>query len=127
MAGEDGVVLLDVELDVVEEVVALQEAVAGGDVEIVLVLGRLLRLGLDQDRAFEANFVLVLDHQRNEAAELVELTSDIGVEQRLVALAPAPQHVVLAAEPMRHLEPGPDLAGGIGEHPRIRIGRAPAM
>ena len=39
----------------------LQEAVHGGDVEVVLVLGRLARLGLDQDRALEADLVLVLD------------------------------------------------------------------
>src|ERR1035438_3366487 len=53
MARQDGVVLLDVELDVFQQVVALQEAVAGGDVEIILVLGRLFRLRLDQDRSVE--------------------------------------------------------------------------
>ena len=52
VAGEDSVVLLDVEFDVFEKIVALKEAVAGSDVEIVLVLGRLLGLGLDQERAF---------------------------------------------------------------------------
>src|SRR5437868_4264195 len=53
VAGKDGVVLLDVELDVFQEVVALEEAVARGDVEIVLMLGRLFGLGLDQDRSLE--------------------------------------------------------------------------
>ena len=50
VAGEDGVVLLDVDLDLLLQAVALEEAVDGGDVVIVLVLGRLLRLRLDQDR-----------------------------------------------------------------------------
>ena len=80
VAGENGVVLLDVELDVFQQVVALQETVAGGDVKIVLVLGRLFRLGLDQDRSVETDLVLVLDHQRNEAAELVEFAPHVGVE-----------------------------------------------
>ena len=116
-------VLLDVELDVGEEIVALQEGVAGGDVEIVLVLGRLLGLGFDQERPLETDLVLVLDHQRDKAAELVEFAPQVGVEQGLVALAPAPEHVVLAAEPMRHLERRPDLPGSVGEDLRIRIGR----
>src|SRR6266705_6499831 len=66
MAGENGVVLLDVELDVFQKIVALKEAIAGGNVEIVLVLGRLLGLGLDQDRPLETDSVLVLDHQRDK-------------------------------------------------------------
>jgi len=90
MAGENGVVLLDVELDVGQQVVTLEEAVAGGDVEIVLVLGRLLGLRLDQERSLETDLVFVLDHQRDEAAELVEFALHVGVEQRLVTLAPHP-------------------------------------
>src|SRR5882724_7941207 len=35
MAGQNGVVLLDVEFDVVQQVVTPEEAIAGGDVEIV--------------------------------------------------------------------------------------------
>src|SRR5438067_485159 len=124
VAGEDGVVLLDVELDVVQKVVALEETVTGGDVEIILMLGRLLRLGLDQDRALEADLVLVLDDEREEAAELIELALEIGVEQGLVALAPAPEHIVLAAEPVRHFERRADLARGIGEYLGVWIGRS---
>ena len=47
VARQRGVVDLDVDLDLVGEVVALQEGVHGGDVVVVLVLGRLERLGLD--------------------------------------------------------------------------------
>src|SRR5206468_11767168 len=124
MAGKDGVVLFDVELDVLEKVIALEEAVARGDIEIILMLGRLLRLRLDQDRSLETYSVPVLDDQRDEAAELVELALDVGVEQRLVAFASAPQHIVLPAQTVSHLERGPYLAGGIGENVRIRIGRS---
>ena len=95
VAGERGVVDLDVDLDLVVEAVLLQERVHGGDVVVVLVLGRLDRLRLDQDRALEPDRVLVLDDHVQEPAELVELALHVGVEQRLVALAAAPQHVVL--------------------------------
>ena len=51
VAGEGGVVGLDVELEMLVEAVGPQEGDAGGDIEIVLVLGGLLRLGLDQELA----------------------------------------------------------------------------
>ena len=63
VAGEDGVVLLDVDLDLLLQVERLEHAVDRADVVVVLVLGRLLRLRLDQDRALEADLVLVLDDQ----------------------------------------------------------------
>src|SRR5208337_5237163 len=87
----------DIELDLALESEAAQEAGDGGDVEIVLVLGRLLRLRLDQEDSLEADLVLVLDDQRQEPPELLLLAIKIGVEQGLVALAAAPQHVVFAA------------------------------
>jgi hypothetical protein len=96
VAGQDRVALLDIDLDLVFQAVALEETVNGGHVEIVLVLGRLLRLRLDQDRALEADLVLVIDDHGEEAAELVELALEVGVEQGLVAFAAAPEHVVLA-------------------------------
>ena len=74
--------------------------------------------------ALEADLVLVLDHHGEEAAELVLLLLQVGVEQRVVALAPAPQHVVLAAQAVRRLEAVPHLGGGEAEHLRIGIGGA---
>ena len=123
VAGQQRVVLLDVDLDLVLEAVRLQEAVHGGDVVVVLVLGRLVRLGLDQDGALEADLVLVLDHQVHEAAELRELALQVGVEQGLVAFAAAPQHVVRAAQLVRQLEHVLHLRGGIGEDLGVGVGR----
>ena len=73
VARQRGVVDLDVDLDLVGQVVALQEGVDGGDVVVVLVLGRLARLRLEEDRAREPDALLVLDDHRQEAGELVEL------------------------------------------------------
>ena len=47
VAGERGVIGFDVQLDVVGQAIGPQEIDAGGRVEIVLVLGRLLGLGLE--------------------------------------------------------------------------------
>ena len=100
-----------------------QEPGDGRDVEIVLVLGRLLRLRLDQQHALEADLVLVVDDHRQEPAELLELALQVGVEQRLVALASAPQHVIRAMQLMRRVDRVLHLRRCVGEHVRVRVGR----
>ena len=77
-AGQRGVVDLDVDLDFALQPVALQERIHGGDVAIVLVLGRLERLRLDQDRALEPDAVLVLHHHREEAGVAVDFARARG-------------------------------------------------
>jgi hypothetical protein len=69
--AERGVVDLDVDEVLTDEVVALEEAEHGRDVVVVLVLGRLLRLRLEQQRAGEPDRALVLGHQVHEPRELV--------------------------------------------------------
>ena len=116
---------LDVELDLLFEAEAPQEAGDRRDVEVVLVLGRLLRLRLDQENALEADLVLVVDDHREKAAELLLLADKIGVEQRLVTLATAPEHVVGAAELVGRVDRVLHLRGRVGEHVRVGIGRRP--
>ena len=72
VAGKNRVVLLDIELHVLLEPVGLEQAIDRRRVIVILMLGRLLRLGLDQDRALEADLVLVVDDQREEAAGLFQ-------------------------------------------------------
>ncbi len=86
------------------------------------MLGRLARLGLDQDRALEADLVLVLDDQVEEAAELVEFLTHARVEQGLVAFAAAPQHIVLAAKCQCGVHRVAHLQGRHREDRRIGIG-----
>ena len=120
---EHGMADFDVELDLALEAEAPQEPGHRRDVEIVLMLGRLLRLRLDQQNPLEADLVLVVDDQRQESPELLQLAGKIGVEQGLVSFAAAPQHVILAAELVRRIDGVLHLRGGVGEHVGIGIGR----
>ena len=63
MSCQNGLALLDIDPDLVLQPVTLQKAVNGGNVKVILVLGRFLRLRFDQNGAGEADLVLVLnDH-----------------------------------------------------------------
>src|SRR6185503_13448859 len=125
VAGQGGVVRLEVELVLVLEAVADEETVDRRGIVVVLVLCRLLRLRLDEQQPLEPDPVLVIGDHRQEPGELVLLAGEVGVEEGVVALATAPQHIVRAAEAMRGLEHVLDLGRGVGEHLRIRVrGRA---
>ena len=55
VAGQGGVVDLDVDEQLAEQVVPLQEPVHGGAVVVVLMLGRFLRFRLDQEGSLKAD------------------------------------------------------------------------
>src|SRR5439155_16330612 len=112
---EGRVVRLEVEAVLTREIVTLKETDDGGGVVVVLVLRRLLRLGLDEERAGEADPVLVLRDHRQEPRELCLFPSEIGIEERLIALASAPQDVVRSVEAVGYLEHRLDLRGRVRE------------
>ena len=122
VAGEGCVVGLDIELHFLFEAVGEKESVDGFDIAVVLVLGGFVGLRLDQNGPLKADAVLVFDHHFQEAAELRLLLLEIGVEQAVVALASAPQDVVLAAETLGQFDAVPHLGGSEPEHIRIRVG-----
>ena len=122
VAGERGVVGLDVELEVLVEFVGAQEGDPGGHVEVVLVLGRLLGLGLDQELTGEADLLGVVDRQVQETSEVILFALHVGVEQGFITLAAAPEHVVLSAELNGTVHGLLHLGGRIGENMGVRIG-----
>src|SRR5204863_181617 len=89
VAGERRVVRLEVQAVLGSQIVALEESDDRRDVVVVLVLRRLLWLRLDEERALEADPVLVFRDERKEPCELNFFLPEIGIQQRLVALAPA--------------------------------------
>ena len=122
VAGEGGVIGFEVELEVGEEVVGPQEVEAGGGVGVVLVLGRFLGLGLDIERAGEADLFLVIDGHVQEPGEVVELAFHVGVEQGRVAFAASPEGVARPAQLVRDLHGLLDLGAGEGEDVEIGAG-----
>ena len=112
---------LEVQLEVLQQAVFAEEVKAGGRVGIVLVGRGFARLGLDEELALEADLLRVIDGEMQERGEVIELTLHVGVDQRGVAFAAAPEDVTFAAEGLGGLERVADLAGAVGEH--VGVGR----
>ena len=139
VAGERGVVGLDVHLHVLLQAVGPEEVDARGRVKVVLVLHRLAGLGLEVELAREADLPRVFHRHVHEPGEMVELPLHVGVPEALVTFAAAPERVAGAAETMCDLHRllhlgrrvGEDLgvgAGGRSVHVagiREQVGRAP--
>ncbi len=121
--GQRGVVGLDIEFEILLQPVLTQETHHRGAVEIVLVLHRLHRLGLDQEIALEADAASVVARQGEEARQVLLLAPHLRVVQARIPLATAPEHVVLPAQRHRRLQRRLDLHRRARHHVEIRVGR----
>ena len=115
VAGEGGVVRLEVQFEMLEQAKFAEEIQAGGGVRIVLVLGGFLGLGLDVEGAFEADGFFVRDSHVKEFGEMLDFAFEIGVEQSGIAFAAAPENVAFAAEVVSDFESFLHLSPGVGE------------
>ncbi len=97
VARQSGVVRLDVELEVLVEAVVAEEAYDRGRVVVILVLGGLHRLGLDQESPLESVLPPVILRLLQEHRHVVELPFHVGVPQTRVPLPAAPENVVPTA------------------------------
>src|ERR1700722_10175216 len=118
---EGRMIRLDIHFYFVLQAKLHQETVNGRDIEIVLMLSRLRRLRLDQERALEAALVLVLHDHAKKTPQLVALALKVSVEERIVPFAAAPQHIIIAAQARSGFHCVEDLRRGKGEYIGIRI------
>jgi hypothetical protein len=116
------VVFFDVEEEALVEVVAPEEGEDGVDVGVVLMQRGLAWLGLDQQFAGEAYGVGVVCNRLEERGQVLLFFVHAGVEQRVVALAATPQHVICPAEEVRRFERLFHLPRCVGEHAEIGVG-----
>src|SRR5947208_506965 len=80
MAAQGCVVRLDIDAHFLFKAETLQKAIDRLRIEIILMLGRLMGLGLDQNRALEADAILVIDNKVQEPAEILLFNADLRVE-----------------------------------------------
>ena len=122
VARQRGVVGLNVHFNLFFQTELLQEAIHRRHVVVILVLRRFLRFWLNQQRAAEADFVLVVDNHLHKAANLLALLTQVGVQQRFISFTATPQDIVLATQLMRGVHCRHHLRGRPAKHFRIRVG-----
>ena len=113
---------LDVHLEVLLQAVCTEEADDGFRVHVVLVLGRFHRFRLDEERAFEAFGAGIVAGCLQHLCQMFLFTLHVGVQQAHVAFAPAPKHVVRAAQFDGGIDGVLDLHGCACHHVEIRVG-----
>ena len=91
-----GVVGLQIELEVLQEVELPQEVKACCCVGVVLVLSWFFGFRFDIELATETDFVGVVDRHVQESSEVLLLAFQVGVPQALIALSATPEGVALA-------------------------------
>ena len=98
MAGQGRVVHFDVEGEILVQPVVAQESDDCLGIHIVLMLSRFHRFRLDEEGTLETVLATVVAGHHQHHGEMLFLAFHVGVEQRHVALATAPEDVVLAAQ-----------------------------
>ena len=98
VAGQGGVVYLYVHLEVLVKPVGAKETNHGFSIGVVLVLGRLHRLRLNEEGALEALRAGIVAGCAEHLCQMVLLPLHLGVEKAAVALAAAPENVIGAAQ-----------------------------
>ena len=122
MAGERGVVHLDVHLEVFIEAMSFKESYYGFRIDVILVFGGFHGLGLDEESAGETFGAGVVAGHFQHHCQMVLFSLLVGVEQAHVAFAAAPEHVVAAAEGYRGIDGTLDLYGCAGHYVEVGIG-----
>src|ERR1035437_1577253 len=116
VTGERRVVRLDVQFEMRQQIIFAQKVQARGGVEIVLMLRRFFRFRLDVKLSLEADLLFVGDGEVQQFRKVIQLAFHVGVEQRHVAFAAAPERVAFTAEFVRHFHRLLDLRGGKSEY-----------
>ena len=123
MTGERCVIGFDVQFEMSEQSELAQERKARRGVGVVLMHARLARLGLDVELPLEADRLLELNGHVQEMREMLALALHVGVEERGVALAAAPENISLAAEAVGDFDGLLHLRARVGKDLDARTGR----
>jgi len=123
VSGKRGVIDLDIDLEILVQPVRPQEPDDGLRVGVVLVLHRLHRFGLDQEVALEPLRTGVVAGHAQHGGHVLLFALHVGIEQRHVAFASAPEDVVLAAQKDRGVDGVLDLQHGAGRGVEVGVGR----
>ena len=98
VTGKSSVVNLNVHLEILVQTMCTKESNDCLGVHVILVLGRLHRLRFDKECTLKSVGTGIVASNGEHLCEVFLLALLVGIEQRHVALASAPEHIVGAAK-----------------------------
>ena len=122
MACQCGVVHFDVHFEVFVQTVGFQEADNRFRVCVILMLGRFHRFRLNQERTFEAACTGIVACNGQHLCKVFFFTLLVGIQQRHIAFASTPEHVVRTAQFDCCVNGILDLNGSAGHNVKVGIG-----
>lgn len=93
--GKNGMEMIDIEIKIVLKKVKIEEEVKSREIVIIMMFGRIMRIGIDKDSEIEEDFVIVLKKEDKEKENMVELKRKIGIEKGLIELEKEKKKVII--------------------------------
>ena len=113
VAGQRGVVGLEVELEVTEQIVLAQKVEASSGVGIVLVRGRFSGLWLDVKLSRKSDLFGMVHREMKQRSQVIQFALHVGVEEGSVTFPATPKYITLSTKVMRSLKRVFHLGGRI--------------
>ena len=122
MTCQRSVVHLNIDLEVLIQSVGFEETDNGLGIHIILVFARLHWLGLNEESTLESLRTSIVSRHTEHSSHVLFLTLLVSVEKRHIALATAPEHIVLCAEFDTCVNSVLNLHDSTSHYIKIRVG-----
>src|SRR5690606_34814607 len=95
MSCQCRMVYFDIQFEIFIQSMLSQKANYRSCIVIILMLGRLHRLRLDEECSFETILSSIVPCYSKELSKMLSLTLHICIEQRHIAFTTSPEHIIL--------------------------------
>ncbi len=125
MAGQRGMINFDIQFEILVEAVGTQESYHSLRVVVVLMLGGLHRLGLDEECTFETFRSCIVACLAQHHGQVLLLPLHVGVEQGHISFTSSPEDIIFAPQCDGCIQGILYLRGGKGHTVEVGIGGGP--
>ena len=113
----------DVQLEIIPQVIGAKETQNRSSVEIVLMLGGLLRFRLNEKLPVKPDLFGIIHRHMEKSGHLLLLSFHVRVKQRLIPFPAAPKDIIFSAKLLSRCDGVFHLGGRTGKHVGIRVRR----